>query len=230
MYGRHTIIFPLAVLILLAGVTFWIERTVQAPLHKPSSSKRHDPDYIVNNFSTIKTDINGNIRYILAATEMKHYPDDDTTHLQRPRFTQYAVNKPYTQVESQEGLVSPNGEMVQFMGNVKVIRQAFKDRGEMVVRTQYLKVMPDTEIATTDRPVVITQAPKTVVHATGMVYNKKQRTIHLLSKVRVHYEKPGKTTAPPLIKRPTANTKQPSTTKKPAGSNPAARTPPRRAQ
>jgi lipopolysaccharide export system protein LptC len=229
MYGRHTIIFPLAVLILLAGITFWIERTVQAPLHKPAGSKRHDPDYIVNNFSTIKTDINGNIRYILAATDMKHYPDDDTTHLQRPRFTQYAVNKPYTQVESQEGLVSPNGETVQFMGNVKVVRQAFKDRGEMVVRTQYLKVTPETEIATTDRPVVITQAPKTVVHATGMVYNKKQRTMHLLSRVRVHYERPGKAASAVPAKRPAANTKQ-TTTKKTAVTRSAVRTPSRRPQ
>jgi len=190
MYGRHTIIFPLAVLILLAAITLWIERTVKAPQRRPDSSTRHDPDYIVTNFMTTKTDPQGNIQYVLTANEMKHYPDDDTTHLTRPHLSQYTASKPVTQIESQEGLVSSNGETVQFIGNVKVVRQASAERGEMVVQTQYLKVNPDAELATTDRPVVITEAPKTVVHAIGMVYDKKKRIVHLLSKVRAHYEKP----------------------------------------
>jgi len=190
MYGRHTIVFPLAVLLLMAAITLWIERTVKAPQHHPASAVRHDPDYIVSNFMTTKTDIQGNIQYVLNAAEMKHFPDDDTTHLVQPHLEQYTAGKPSTQIESQEGLVSSDGENVQFIGNVRVVRQASADRGELVVRTQFLNVNPNTEIATTDRPVVITEAPKTEVHAIGMIYDKKKRTVHLLSKVRAHYEKP----------------------------------------
>jgi len=206
MYGRHTIMFPLAVLVLLAAVTLWIDRTVQAPVHKPNGSNRHDPDYIVNNFVTTKTDVTGNVQYVLAAAEMKHYPDDDSTHLTRPRLTQYANAKPYTQIESQEGLVSSKGDVVQFIGNVKVVRQATAAKDEMTMRTQYLKVMPDTEVATTDRPVIITEGPKSVVHAVGMVYDKKQRTIQLLNRVRAHYEQPlkGKRRAAAPASRPAA--------------------------
>ena len=58
------------------------------------------------------------------------------------------------------------------------------------MRTQYLRVVPDTEVATTDRPVTITEGPKSVVHAVGMVYDKKKRTIQLLNRVRAHYEQP----------------------------------------
>lgn len=190
MYGRPTIVFPLALLALLALLTLWIERSVHAPQHKLDSNTRHDPDYMVNNFVTTKADINGNPRYVLAAVGMKHYPDDDSTELVRPRYTQYDVGKPYTQIEGQRGLVSSNGENVQFMDNVKVVRQAFKDRGEMTVLTEYLNVTPKSDLATTDKPVVIMQAPKTVVHAIGMIYDKKQRTVQLLNKVRVHYERP----------------------------------------
>ena len=190
MYGRHTIIFPLVVLVLLAAITLWIDRTVQAPVHKENGSKRHDPDYIVSNFVTTKTDVNGEIQYVLAAAEMKHYPDDDSTHLERPRLTQYTAAKPYTQIESQQGLVSSKGDVVQFIGNVKVVRQSTAEKGEMTMRTQYLKVVPDTEVATTDRPVTITEGPKSVVHAVGMVYDKKKRKIQLLNRVRAHYEQP----------------------------------------
>lgn len=228
MYGRHAIIFPLAVLVLLAAITLWIDRTVQAPENKINGSARHDPDYIVNNFVTTKTDINGNIQYVLAAVEMKHYPDDDSTHLTRPRLTQYANSKPYTQIESLEGLVSSDGETVQFIGNVKLVRQASRDRGEMTMRTQYLNVKPDTEVATTDRPVVITEAPKTVVHAVGMIYDKKKRTIQLLNKVRAHYEKPkraaqagtpsARTTRPAAAARPASNISPSKPTAKPTSS------------
>lgn len=206
MYGRHTIIFPLAVLVLLAAITFWIDRTVQAPAQKPDGNTRHDPDYIVNNFVTTKTDINGNIQYVLAASEMRHFPDDDSTRLQRPRLTQYADTRPYTQIESQEGLVSSDGEVVQFIGNVKVVRQPTAERPEMTMRTQYLKVTPDTEIATTDRPVVITEGPKSEVHAVGMIYDKKNRTIQLLKRVRAHYEKPPKSS----LARPAAPARRPA--------------------
>ena len=190
MHGRHTIWFPLALLALMALITIWIDRNVQAPQAKHDGSSRHDPDYKLNNFSTTKTDADGNLRYVLSATEMVHYPDDDSTELQRPRFTQYTVGKPYTQIQGQRGFVSSKGDNVYIMDNVKVVRQAFEGRGEMTVLTEYLHVIPDDDLATTDRPVVITQAPKTIIYGTGMIFNKKARTLKLLSRVRVHYERP----------------------------------------
>jgi lipopolysaccharide export system protein LptC len=42
----------------------------------------------------------------------------------------------------------------------------------------------------TDSPVVITQAPKTVIHATGMVFDKKKQTLTLNKRVKAHYERP----------------------------------------
>ena len=178
-------------LALMALITFWIDRNVQAPQARRDGNARHDPDYKLNNFSTTKTDAEGNLRYVLSATEMLHYPDDDSTQLQRPRFTQYTVDKPYTQIQGQRGLVSSKGDNVYIMDNVKVVRQAFEGRGEMTVLTEYLHVIPDDDLAITDRPVVITQAPTTVAYGTGMIYNKKERTLQLLSKVRVHYVQPG---------------------------------------
>lgn len=196
MSGRSTIWFPLALLALLAGLTLWIEHAVQPPAPKIDGSSRHDPDYKVYNFHTVKTSANGNPRYALAAVEMVHYPDDDSTELIRPRFTQYAVNKPYTQVQSQRGQVSSNGENVYFMDNVKIVRGATRQKGELTVLTEYLHVVPEQELAKTDRPVSILQAPRTVIRATGMEYNKKLGTLKLGGRVYVHYEKPDSASAP----------------------------------
>jgi lipopolysaccharide export system protein LptC len=170
---RAAITFPLVLLILLALLTFWINRTVQPPLPKLDGSSRHDPDYIMSNFVTTQTDVNGDLRYKLAAVEMRHFPDDDTTELQRPRYTQFAIGKPYTEVQGLRGFVSSDGEEVQLFDDVKVTRQAFADKGEMTVETDYLNIRPNEDLVTTDRPVIIRQAPKTVIYATGMVYEKK---------------------------------------------------------
>jgi lipopolysaccharide export system protein LptC len=190
MYVRPTILLPLVLLAILALLTFWIDYAVQAPEPKIDGSSRHDPDYILNNFVTTRTDENGDLRYRLTAEEMRHYPDDDTTELEKPQFERYETDKPFTTIEGLKGLVSSNGEKIEFIDDVKVVRQAFNGKGEMVVLTDRLELSPNEEMATTDRPVVITQEPKTVIHATGMIYDKKNRTVQLLNRVKAHYERP----------------------------------------
>ncbi|PKO25756.1 MAG: LPS export ABC transporter periplasmic protein LptC [Betaproteobacteria bacterium HGW-Betaproteobacteria-8] len=190
MYARPTILLPLMLLAVLAMLTFWIDYSVQAPEPKVDGSSRHDPDYILNNFITTRTDEKGDLRYRLTAAEMRHYPDNDTTELEQPHFTRFEIGKPFTLIEGQKGFVSSNGEKIEFHDDVKVVRQAYNGKGEMVVLTDRLDVLPDEEKASTDRPVVITQEPKTVIHATGMIYDKKNQTVQLLNRVKAHYEKP----------------------------------------
>ena len=187
---RHAIIFPVVILSLLALLTAWINHIVQAPQAKLDGSNRHDPDYLMNNFVTTQTDVNGRLRYKLAAAEMKHFPDDDTTNLVQPHYTQFNVGKPYTQVEALRGYVARDGKQVQLVDKVKITRQAFAGKGEMTVETEYLNILPDEDLVRTEKPVVIRQAPNTVIYATGMVYEKNKKTITLLHRVRAHYEKP----------------------------------------
>lgn len=211
MHGRSAFWFLLALLALLAALTFWVERAVQPPQPANDGGSRHDPDYRLTNFTTTKTDLKGNPRHMLAAVEMVHYPDDDSTHLVRPRFTQYTLNKPYTQIEGQRGVVTSDGKNVYFMDNVKVVRGALRQRGELTLLTEYLHILPEQDLVLTDQPVSILQAPRTVVRGTGMEYNKKLGILKLFKKVRVHYERPG-VKKPPLAGPP-------QVAKAPAGAN-----------
>ena len=212
MLTRSAIFFPLLLAGTLALITFWINVAVEQQGPKIDGSNRHDTDYTMNNFVTTQTDITGRLRYVLAAIEMQHYPDDDSTVLQRPRFTQYTVDKPYTQIEGLRGYVSSDGEEVELVDNVKVTRQAFEGKGEMQLLTEKLTILPNQDIAKTNSPVVITQAPNTVIHGTGMIFDKKSQTIKLLSRVKVHYERPEavavKTIKPPTKALPVASNTQ----------------------
>ena len=157
--NRSAIVYPIALLSILAIMTAWINHVVQPKKPKLDGSSRHDPDYIMSNFVTTQTDINGDLRYKLASVEMKHFPDDDSTNLERPRYTQFSANKPYTEVQALRGYVSSNGDQVQLVDNVKITRQAFANKGEMTIETNYLNILPNQDLARTDSPVVIRQAP-----------------------------------------------------------------------
>lgn len=215
---KSAIVFPIALLLLLAALTFWIDKSVQPQVPKLDGSSRHDPDYVMSNFETTQTDVNGLLRYKLAASEMKHFPDTDATNLIKPRFTQFAQDKPYTKLQGDTGNVSSDGEEVEVFGNVLVTREAFGGKGELTVETDYLKVLPNEDYATTDRPVVIRQAPGTVIYATGLIYEKQQQTVTLLHRVRAHYERPVTQTK----KNVTSDTKRKQAAKPAKDAKPAA--------
>jgi lipopolysaccharide export system protein LptC len=190
MKGLPAIWFGLMLLALLTALTFWIDKVAEAPVAKRDGSTRHDPDYIVSNFSTLRTNGFGNPRYKLEGVEMRHFPDDDSTDLIKPRFSMFALKKPTTEIVGDRGRVSANGENVYFMDNVKVVRAATPRKAELTVVTDYLHIVPNQDLAQTDRPVTILQAPRTVIHAVGMQFYKKQGIVQLHQKVRVHYERP----------------------------------------
>ena len=141
-------------------------------------------------------DADGSVKYSLRAERMVHYPDDDTTHLRRPRFVSYATAQAPVTITAREGLVSSEGENIYFHDDVLVTRAAYSDRSELVMRTTYLHVVPDSNIAKTDRPVTITDA-NTTVHAVGLELNSETQVLRLLSRVKGTYHGPNKTVQQP---------------------------------
>jgi lipopolysaccharide export system protein LptC len=186
---KHPILLPIALMLFLALLTFWINQTVQEQGLSISRLNRHDPDYMLYNFVSTRTNAAGKTKYVLAASEMRHFPDNDYTELKRPRFTQFGLDKPYTQVYGQRGKISANGKLVEFNQQVKVIRQGTAEKGEMQLKTEKLIMEPDTEVAYTDLPVTIHQKPATVITGTGMRFDNKAATMQLFNRVHVHYER-----------------------------------------
>src|SRR6187549_1675937 len=118
MVERLSSLFPLLLLILLAALTYWLDQVVQGPAVVPNALLRHDPDYVVDKLLATRMDINGRIKNTLYSVKLTHFPDDDTTDLEAPRFISYAKSAPVT-ITSKSGLVSSNGENVYFRDGVR---------------------------------------------------------------------------------------------------------------
>lgn len=174
---------PLLPLLGLLGVTYWLNQQVQPEAAKPDGRQRHDPDAIMENFSAVKFNVQGAPRFIMAAKNMQHYPDDDSTTLEVPRLTTLSAGQPAIHVIAKRGTVSNRGDEVFLHEDVEVLREASADREELTLHTEYLHVVPDRDWADSDHPVTIVDAHNTI-HAIGLEMDNNARTLKLLSQVR----------------------------------------------
>ena len=85
-----TRLFPLALMLSLALLTLWLDHQVRFEEGGHPSLRRHDPDYLVDNFTTTTYSRDGRVETVLSAAKMLHYPDDDSTELTAPRVMQAA--------------------------------------------------------------------------------------------------------------------------------------------
>lgn len=189
MTGRLFSGFPLLLATVLAALLFWLNQSARAPSSiQDEGSRRAAPDYMIENFSAIRVDRDGITRHLLSAKRMLHYPDDDTTDLEYPRFINTEPDKPTMQVDADQAKMTANGEDIYLTGNVRILRSAGKGRGETTMTTHFLHLLPDDGIAKTDRPVVITEA-NAVIKAVGMEISNRTQVTRLLSQVKVVHAK-----------------------------------------
>lgn len=177
---------PLLMLLVLAGVTFWLSRAVTGLPDRGDGAKRHDPDMMVENFTAKQFGVDGGVRYTVAAKKMVHYPDDDTSHLSTVKFEGFDPNAPPLWATADTAMLTQKGDEIFLRGNVVMVREAGPDSSELTVHTTFLHVIPDAGIAKTDQPVVVQDASGTI-NAASLVANNKTQTISMTG-VRASYE------------------------------------------
>ncbi|HVP08926.1 MAG TPA: LPS export ABC transporter periplasmic protein LptC [Burkholderiales bacterium] len=180
-------LFPLLLMLALAGLTFWLERTVREEEGVHPSLRRHDPDYIVDNLRHTRYNALGAIESTLVAAKMLHYPDDDTTDLVAPRLVQSKPNEPRMTVTADRGAVSEDGEEVFLYDNVLLVRDGSGENPEARMRTDFLHLVRGKSVVSTDREVVITEDTRRL-SGRGMEYHNDSQELFLREHVRGRYE------------------------------------------
>jgi len=161
---RAASLFPLVMLLLLAALTLWLNRVIQADT--PRGPQRHDPDYWVERFEVRRFDIDGKLQHTVVADKLLHYPDNDTTIVTTPHLTYH--QQPPTEIFARTAYIGRDGKEVDLVDDVRVIRHgALGDSPRTLLETRTLKVFPDDERGTTNDPVVITQG-KSIMRGTGL--------------------------------------------------------------
>jgi lipopolysaccharide export system protein LptC len=181
-----TRLFPLLLMLALAGLTLWLELMVREEEGIRSSTRRHDPDYVVDRLMHTRFNAQGAVESMLAAEKMLHFPDDDSTDLLAPRLVQTKANQPRVTVTADRATLSQDGEELFLYENVVVVREAGAGQPETRMRTSFLQVARAQSVLRTDRDVVITEADR-VLSGRGMEYHNESGQFYLRERVRGRY-------------------------------------------
>lgn len=177
-----TRLFPLALMLALALLSFWLERTArEAPA--PVSPPRHDPDYSIEQFTVSGFSRAGAPESTLSAAKMVHYPDDDSTALVAPRLVQSRPGEPRLFLSADRGMLSRDGAELFLHDNVLLRREALAESAETRIQTSFLHVVRDRSLVRTDREVRISERGRTLA-GLGMEYDNAARRLELQAQVR----------------------------------------------
>jgi lipopolysaccharide export system protein LptC len=175
-------LFPVILLSLLAGLSFWLQKTVDRDDAPKVKAVRHEPDAIAENFSARRFDENGQLKFRLVAPFMMHYADDDSSELRSPTLVAYRPDAPPVTISGRHAKVTSKGEVVYIWEDVVVNRAATPERPAMTGRMPDLLVEPNLGTAFTNSPVEITQE-RSWVKGVGMHIDNNTSTFVLQSQV-----------------------------------------------
>lgn len=142
MPGKSTLALPLILLLLLGGLSHWIDRTVRMPTD-PVAAQRSEPLSIVENFRALTTGPDGRPRYRLEARTLRHYNNDQPSTLVEPRFSQQDDVGGVTRVDSRSAEVSPDGNTVTLNDQVRLVRDGVAGTDGLNLSTGRLVIRPD---------------------------------------------------------------------------------------
>ena len=205
---------PKGFLALLAAMTFWLERAARPPTTGMDGKARHDPDYLIDNFTVRRFGVDGFLQHTLQADHMRHFPDDDSTLVLKPKLTYHRT--PETHVSAQKAYLDSGATHVRLVDDVVITRAGINKPGT-VLTTPLLDAFPDEETASTDAPVTITQGASQV-RGSGLRADNKTAQYVLTGPVNGIFHRNSITpalasTAPVAAKAPAATKR---TTKKPS--------------
>jgi lipopolysaccharide export system protein LptC len=182
-------LFPIIVLALLAGLTFWLQSAVDRSDERHDGKLRHDPDAIAENFVARRFDENGLLKYRLSAPYLVHFPDDDSSEITAPILISYRPNTPPVTVTADHAKLTAKGEIVYLRDNVRLSRAATDTRPELLARSPDLTVHPEAGIAFTNSLVEITQGASWI-RGVGAHIDHNASTFVLQSQVKGQYTRP----------------------------------------
>lgn len=175
-------LFPIALLGSLTAATFWLAKATQLPEPDHSGKFRHDVDYFIDNFTMSRLDKQGTLRHVMTAKRMEHYPDTDESEVTQPVAKFIKPGRPNVTMSSDFGHINSDASEVLLTQNVRVVRDASKEREAMIATAPDLTVFPDAETAHTKSPVQMVQG-KSWIKGTGLQVDNA--TMHSILESRV---------------------------------------------
>ena len=187
---------PVMLMALLALGTWWlVKNTVQPGDDRPPTPPRHEPDYVMNDFSVQRYSPAGTLEAQIEGGKLRHYPDDDTLEIDDVRLRMVEPDGRVSVGSANQAITDDSGSEVQLLGDARLLREGLGDDPAIQFRGDFLHAFVDERRVTSNKPVAVTQGG-TVLRADGMQYTHEDGVVRLQGRTRAIIE-PRERRAPP---------------------------------
>lgn len=181
MKERLPALIAIALLFILVIGTWWaVDYTQRAVTIEPPRRVTHEPDAWSSNFVMVRTDERGIAVNRMEGQYMEHFPDDDSYEVKSARAVGQRADSPITIGTSDIAIMDDDGARIVMRGNAHLHRRPYDDRPALDVNSEELILLPDEDVAYTDKPAVVVNGKSTMV-GTGMRYDNAKRTLEVFS-------------------------------------------------
>lgn len=183
---------PLAVLVILAALTFWLNQFVQLSTGRADGNKRHDPDLIVENFTAQALGETGEVQYTVKAARLAHFPDDDSSTMETVVFTALHPNLPPVVAIAPRGRLVAGATEVIMEGGVLVTSEKSEKLPPLKLAAPSINIFPDKNLVRASEGVRV-DGPTSQLTAKKMELNSLTRRV-VLERGRITYQQPSRKT------------------------------------
>ena len=170
------------VMLLLAAGSAWLLHRISPGKMRTPKALLHQPDYYMENFTTLNMDRDGTLKNRLRAEQMTHYPDDNTTELIRPMMEIPRDDSPPVNIVADKGWVTADNTVILLSGNVNLWQNDAAGNKKLEIITNDVRILVNEDYAETDKPSTFINKD-TTVKGTGVKAYLKEGRVKLLHNV-----------------------------------------------
>ncbi len=183
-----TAAFPIGLLTVLAGLSYWLALVSAAEPVDIGGRFRHDPDTIVVNFDAISYNEGGYRKAGLRGAELRHFPDDESSVIQKPLLRRFAATTEASTVTAHQAVINSDGSEVDLTGDVRAYRPAQGGKAAVTLTAPHMFVLVDEERARTPGFARVQQG-SSWISGTGFDADNVTQTYHFRSNVTGSYKR-----------------------------------------
>jgi lipopolysaccharide export system protein LptC len=190
-WDRVSVYLPLVLMGLMAMSTYWLVRnTPFLGGDTFEEAPRHVPDYYMQDFSVRVFGQDGKLKSEMVGAEGRHFPDTDTLEVDDIRVRILNAEGRLTTATAKRGLINSDATEVQLFDRAVVVREAFKNKQDVLsprteLRSEFLHFFANTERVRSHLPVLLLRGSEgDQFAADSLDYDNLDRVIQLKGHVR----------------------------------------------
>ncbi|MFO1372171.1 MAG: LPS export ABC transporter periplasmic protein LptC [Candidatus Competibacteraceae bacterium] len=184
-------VLHLALLALLAGLSYGVLRWVESSLQEPAPVESQEPVLTIERFHAIRMNVAGLREYVLEAPTLIQLAGQNGTRIRQPVMDWYRPDGQTREwrLRAEQGWVAADQQQVRLDGDVVMARTAESGQPPMTITTRDLLIKPTERYAETAAP-TLAVTPGSELRAIGARAYLDQERLELLSQVRGIYAPP----------------------------------------